>query len=69
MRWRRYAGYPRLRRDPTPVPQVPPAFGPGVPIVIKSIELNVWEFNQAAIEFYRALGYEIASHKMNMPLR
>ena len=29
------------------------------------IELNVWEFNQEAIEFYRALGYETASRKMS----
>jgi len=31
----------------------------------ESIELNVWEFNQEAIEFYRALGYEITSRKMS----
>ena len=30
-----------------------------------SIELNVWEFNQEAIAFYRALGYETASRKMS----
>jgi len=31
----------------------------------ESIELNVWEFNQEAIEFYRALGYETTSRKMS----
>ena len=31
-----------------------------------SIELHVWEFNQGAIEFYRALGYETASRRMSM---
>jgi len=33
-----------------------------------SIELNVWEFNQEAVEFYKALGYEAASRKMNRRL-
>jgi ribosomal protein S18 acetylase RimI-like enzyme len=33
-----------------------------------SIELNVWEFNQGAIEFYKTLGYETASRKMNKRL-
>ena len=28
------------------------------------IELNVWEFNKNAIEFYEKLGYETASRKM-----
>jgi ribosomal protein S18 acetylase RimI-like enzyme len=30
-----------------------------------SIELNVWEFNREAIEFYRTLGYETTSRKMS----
>jgi len=30
-----------------------------------SIELNVWEFNRDAIEFYKALGYETASRRMS----
>jgi len=34
----------------------------------ESIELNVWEFNQEAIEFYKTLGYETASRKMNKRL-
>jgi ribosomal protein S18 acetylase RimI-like enzyme len=34
----------------------------------ESIELNVWEFNQEAIEFYKMLGYETASRKMNKRL-
>jgi ribosomal protein S18 acetylase RimI-like enzyme len=33
-----------------------------------SIELNVWEFNQGAIEFYQTLGYETASRKMSKRL-
>ena len=33
-----------------------------------SIELNVWEFNQEAIELYKTLGYETASRKMNKRL-
>jgi ribosomal protein S18 acetylase RimI-like enzyme len=33
-----------------------------------SIELNVWEFNLGAIEFYRTLGYETASRKMSRRL-
>jgi diamine N-acetyltransferase len=35
----------------------------------ESIELNVWEFNQDAIDFYKKLGYETASRKMNKQLR
>lgn len=34
----------------------------------ESIELNVWEFNQEAIAFYRALGYETVSRKMSKRL-
>lgn len=30
----------------------------------ESIELNVWEFNQEAVEFYRTLGYATVSRKM-----
>ncbi len=30
-----------------------------------SIELNVYDFNQPAMAFYRALGYEIISHRMS----
>ena len=33
-----------------------------------SIELNVWEFNQGAVEFYARLGYETASRKMSKRL-
>ncbi|MGY3717669.1 GNAT family N-acetyltransferase [Sutcliffiella cohnii] len=33
-----------------------------------AIELNVWEFNQDAIAFYRKLGMEYASRKMYIPL-
>ncbi|UCC87873.1 MAG: GNAT family N-acetyltransferase [Anaerolineales bacterium] len=33
-----------------------------------SIELNVWEFNQGAIEFYQTLGYETTSRKMSRRL-
>jgi ribosomal protein S18 acetylase RimI-like enzyme len=33
-----------------------------------SIELNVWEFNREAVEFYKTLGYETASRKMNKRL-
>lgn len=33
-----------------------------------SMELNVWEFNQGAIEFYQTLGYETASRKMSKRL-
>jgi len=32
------------------------------------IELNVWEFNKGAIEFYHGLGYETASRKMSRRL-
>lgn len=34
-----------------------------------AIELNVYEFNQAAIAFYQSLGYETLSRKMSKPLR
>jgi len=30
-----------------------------------SVELNVWEFNRQAIEFYKTLGYETVSRKMS----
>lgn len=33
-----------------------------------SIQLNVYEFNQAAIDFYCALGYETLSRRMRKPL-
>lgn len=33
-----------------------------------SVELNVYEFNQEAIEFYRALGYKTASRRMRRRL-
>jgi ribosomal protein S18 acetylase RimI-like enzyme len=33
-----------------------------------SIELGVWEFNQDAIEFYRALGYDTVSRRMSKRL-
>ena len=33
-----------------------------------SIELNVWEFNQGAIEFYQTLGYDTTSRKMSKRL-
>lgn len=33
-----------------------------------SIELNVYDFNQQAMAFYRALGYEIISHRMSRSL-
>ena len=33
-----------------------------------SIELNVWEFNQGAIEFYQTLGYETTCRKMSKRL-
>jgi len=36
---------------------------------MESIELNVWEFNQDAIEFYRKVGYETASRKMSKWLK
>ena len=32
------------------------------------ISLNVWEFNQPAIDFYRALGYQTVSRRMECPL-
>jgi shikimate dehydrogenase len=31
---------------------------------VESIELNVWEFNQDAIAFYKTLGYETISRKI-----
>ena len=34
----------------------------------ESVELNVWEFNQGAIQFYQMLGYETASRKMSKRL-
>jgi ribosomal protein S18 acetylase RimI-like enzyme len=34
-----------------------------------SVELNVWEFNQGAIAFYRTLGYQTASRRMSQRLR
>jgi len=33
-----------------------------------SIELNVWEFNKEAIEFYQQLGYRTVSQKMSKRL-
>jgi ribosomal protein S18 acetylase RimI-like enzyme len=32
------------------------------------VSLNVWEFNQSAIGFYRALGYQTVSRQMECPL-
>ena len=34
-----------------------------------SIELNVYEFNQAAISFYERLGYQTLSRKMSKELK
>jgi diamine N-acetyltransferase len=34
---------------------------------IKNIEVNVHDFNLAAISFYRSLGYEMSSHRMRLP--
>jgi ribosomal protein S18 acetylase RimI-like enzyme len=34
-----------------------------------SIELNVWEFNRGAVEFYQQLGFATASRKMARRLR
>jgi ribosomal protein S18 acetylase RimI-like enzyme len=31
---------------------------------LRQVELNVWEFNQEAINFYEKLGYRTASRKM-----
>jgi len=31
---------------------------------VNQIELNVWDFNKTAIDFYRKLHYDIASHRM-----
>jgi GNAT superfamily N-acetyltransferase len=31
---------------------------------VNQVELNVWEFNRGAIEFYERLGYSTASRKM-----
>lgn len=33
-----------------------------------SVELGVWEFNQEAIAFYRALGYATVMRRMSKPL-
>jgi ribosomal protein S18 acetylase RimI-like enzyme len=33
-----------------------------------SLELTVWDFNQAAIGFYQSLGYEILSRRMSLKL-
>jgi len=33
-----------------------------------SVQLTVYEFNQAAIDFYRSLGYETLSRRMRKPL-
>jgi ribosomal protein S18 acetylase RimI-like enzyme len=35
---------------------------------VDTVELNVWEFNQAALAFYRALGYRTESRKMSVRL-
>jgi ribosomal protein S18 acetylase RimI-like enzyme len=35
---------------------------------VSQIELNVWEFNRAALGFYRALGYRTASRRMRKTL-
>jgi len=32
------------------------------------VSLNVWEFNEPAIDFYRALGYQTVSRQMECPL-
>jgi ribosomal protein S18 acetylase RimI-like enzyme len=32
------------------------------------VSLNVWEFNQSAIDFYRALGYQTVSRQMEYAL-
>ena len=32
------------------------------------VTLNVWEFNEPAIDFYRALGYQTVSRQMECPL-
>jgi ribosomal protein S18 acetylase RimI-like enzyme len=34
-----------------------------------NVELGVWEFNQEAVAFYRALGYETAMRRMSKALR
>jgi GNAT superfamily N-acetyltransferase len=34
-----------------------------------SVELNVFEFNQEAIAFYRSMGYAVLMHRMSKPLR
>lgn len=36
---------------------------------VTSVELNVYEFNKAAIAFYRSLGYETLSRKMSRALK
>lgn len=35
---------------------------------INRVELNVWEFNRNAIEFYEGLGYKTLSRRMGMDL-
>lgn len=35
---------------------------------LDSVELNVYEFNRAAIEFYLNLGYETTSRRMSRQL-
>ncbi len=35
---------------------------------VESVELNVWEFNAGALEFYRGLGYETSSRRMSRRL-
>jgi GNAT superfamily N-acetyltransferase len=35
---------------------------------VESVELNVWEFNEGAMEFYKRLGYETTSRKMSKRL-
>jgi ribosomal protein S18 acetylase RimI-like enzyme len=34
-----------------------------------AVELNVYAFNQGAIDFYEALGYQAVSHKLSKPLK
>lgn len=35
---------------------------------LEHVSLNVWEFNQRAIRFYRAMGYETVSRLMEHPI-
>jgi len=35
---------------------------------VDRVALNVWEFNQSAIAFYRSLGYATSSRMMEIPL-